>query len=352
LSGVTAISTTDVWVVGSPADASSGPVTAHWNGEAWTAVPVPAAPGPQVRHELSAVDATASGDVWAVGSARTGAGPTTPGTSAALALRFDGRAWAVVPTPAPRAGVTALNDVDLLSSAAGWAVGAATEDDGVERPLILRWQADRWTDVPAPRISAELTSVHATSDRDVWAVGSRLLDGGTRTGLVLHWDGVAWREAPVPVAAAGDSQRLAAVAASSATDVWAVGRGCPTNELRPCLPLALRLVDGAWRPVPTSGDGTEFVDLLPFAADDLWAVGYATVLAQGETDHAEHWDGQRFTTEERLPVPGPATGNGELSSALSAAAAVPGTDELWAVGWVSHPSGAVAQAIRRGPVKP
>ena len=54
------------------------------------------------------------------------------------------------------------------------------------------------------------------SAADTWAVGST----GTGT-LILHWDGSHWTRVPSP--APGGSAELFAVAASSASNIWAVG---------------------------------------------------------------------------------------------------------------------------------
>jgi hypothetical protein len=51
----------DLWAVGLDS-AGSGNAVTHWDGSAWTAVPVPAGGG------LQGVRGTAAGDVWAVGN--------------------------------------------------------------------------------------------------------------------------------------------------------------------------------------------------------------------------------------------------------------------------------------------
>jgi hypothetical protein len=51
----------------------------------------------------------------------------------------------------------------------------------------------------------------------MWAVG------GTGSGtLILHWDGAHWTRLPSPNIGASDG--LNAVAASSASNIWAVGQ--------------------------------------------------------------------------------------------------------------------------------
>ncbi len=69
--GLAAISTNDVWAVGTFTDENNGPAMGdelleHWNGAAWTVVQGPHA-GVQ-GYSLSAIAATSSNDVWTVGN--------------------------------------------------------------------------------------------------------------------------------------------------------------------------------------------------------------------------------------------------------------------------------------------
>ena len=56
---------------------------------------------------------------------------------------------------------------------------------------------------------------------DAWAVG-RSNNGTTGTSVILHWNGTAWALVPSPNP--GPETGLFAVAASSASNAWAVGR--------------------------------------------------------------------------------------------------------------------------------
>src|SRR5260370_3260816 len=69
LTGVASISANDVWAVG---DSSSGTLTEHWNGTAWSIVPSPTV----ANGKFLGVAAVSTNDVWAVAS--TGAGPPHP----------------------------------------------------------------------------------------------------------------------------------------------------------------------------------------------------------------------------------------------------------------------------------
>jgi len=66
--------------------------------------------------------------------------------------------------------------------------------------------------------------VAATSASDAWAVGTA---GSNRT-LIERWNGTAWKRVPSPSPDATD--RLSAVAATSARNAWAVGDTSKINH--------------------------------------------------------------------------------------------------------------------------
>src|SRR5438094_6366432 len=89
LGSMAALSTDDVWAVGShepPGGGPAQPMAMHWDGGTWQLAPVPS-PGAGGSRLLS-VAGTASDDVWAVGT-------TTGATQKALILHWNGAAWRV-----------------------------------------------------------------------------------------------------------------------------------------------------------------------------------------------------------------------------------------------------------------
>jgi hypothetical protein len=60
----------------------------------------------------------------------------------------------------------------------------------------------------------------AVSPTNIWAVGA-FSDGSGFQTLILHWNGSKWVHVPSP--SPGSSNDLNGVAASSATNAWAVG---------------------------------------------------------------------------------------------------------------------------------
>jgi hypothetical protein len=266
LLGVHAISAADIWAVGSYSDGSrAGMLTLHWNGSAWKQVPSPA---PVSFPELNAVGAASATDVWAVGDYNTPAGART------LIMRWNGRAWRRVASPAP--GMTSVvTGIAAVSASNAWAVGNFTGTGG-EQTLILHWNGRTWQRQPSPSpgLANALFAVGATSASNAWAVGSAH-NGTTDKTLILHWNGRHWARVPSP-SAGGPTvfNELLGVAALSAGTAWAVG---DYNTPDGVFTLVLTWNGKTWQrqPSPTPG-GKSDAQLLSVAASsptNVWAVG-------------------------------------------------------------------------------
>lgn len=92
LAGIAAVSTNDVWAVGSMGRAAAIPLVEHWNGARWQSIPGPALPKAtgQPSYALTAVTAISTNDVWAVGAGGTGA------SQQPLIAHWDGARWRLV----------------------------------------------------------------------------------------------------------------------------------------------------------------------------------------------------------------------------------------------------------------
>jgi hypothetical protein len=165
LSGVSAVSATDVWAVGAR---NGHTFTAHWNGSSWQIVPSPDGARPSSR--LLAVAAIAPDDVWAVGS--------TDGASQSdvLVEHWDGSAWSVVAAPDGALPQSVLTDVAALSPGAVVAVGFTVDPLLVNhRTLTEYFNGTSWSVVPSPNPSPEYNvtaGVGGLAGGDVWAVGN------------------------------------------------------------------------------------------------------------------------------------------------------------------------------------
>jgi hypothetical protein len=326
LRDVAVISATEVWVVGwTGGGGENHTLAARWDGTGWTATPTPDSRDPSAMYVLNSVDAVTTDDVWAVGGIKNLANPSN---LSPLFLHYDGRIWTEKPAPDGVDGE--ISDVDLLTADEGWAVG--TQRD---RPLILRRTAAGWAPVPVPvfEVAVSLESVYATSSNDAWAVGSQK-HGTGRAALMLHWDGISWSEIALPTPPGYYYSSLVSVAATSASDVWAVGTRCPL--LGTCDPWVLHLAGATWRTEPTQSIFV-LTSLVAFAPNDVWIFGQTVDIYEAPPldvlDHIERWDGARFTGEIAPPIT-PMNHHPGSAQSLAAASGDRRTRSLWAVGWI------------------
>lgn len=335
LSAVVAVSATDVWAFGMY-DIKSA-VAEQWDGVSWRQVPMPVPQGTD-EVELEGAAARSATDVWVVG---TWAGPGTGGGYRTLVEHWDGTAWKVVPSPSPTPGPAQLSGVAALSSKNAWAVGWYKGPHALET-FVLHWNGTKWKRVRSPNPSDPgirpydpLAAVAALSARNVWAVGTYLHRKNHRHSyvtLVLHWNGKHWKRSPsANPGGVGHTNELVAVAADPAGHLWAAGgyrNGSGSEQ-----PLVERRRTRGWRNVPARAAAVAapqlaLESLAPLAANDVWAAG---TYLDDTRDFApvalvEHWDGHSWSI---VPTPHPVEPTG--FDALHGIAAVSSTD-VWAVG--------------------
>jgi hypothetical protein len=124
-------------------------------------------------------------------------------------------------------GNRSLFTVAPLSPSNAWAAGITTSLG--TQALIEHWNGKRWATSPTPAMTASgINALAAISATDVWAVGYAG-QGATSAGgvnyktLVEHWNGASWEVIPSPNPAGTKSNALVGLTAISPTDVWAVG---------------------------------------------------------------------------------------------------------------------------------
>ncbi len=144
LQDLAVIAPNDLWLVGKwyrflPSDAVVWPgVALHWNGSDFEVFEPPLV-SPTANQQLSAVAAVSSDDVWAVGSG---------GGDVSYIFHWDGSGWSHVPGPAPGTS-NALSDVVALAADDIWA-GGYYSDPGGSAPLLVHWDGSGWTQVATP----------------------------------------------------------------------------------------------------------------------------------------------------------------------------------------------------------
>jgi hypothetical protein len=328
LNDVVATSTTDAWAVGSVAGRRRQTFAMHWDGRAWSRVPTPNRSVPSADNELLGVAATSASNAWAVGSTYD------HGVTRTLILHWNGTRWTRVPSPNPGGnGYDSLEGVAATSASDAWAVGEY-DKGGIDRPLTLHWDGLSWSKVRSPTPSgsydyAFLDGVAATSASDVWAVG--FASGKPSRSIVLHWDGTAWTQVPSP--SPGAKPTLFGVAVAGPSDVWAVGYHFHKGTIAT---LVLHWNGRLWTKVSSPNPGGDFSynllsDVAAVSPTNVWAVGqfdYSAFSSRSGHQHTLilHWDGRSWS---RVPSP-----NQDASTAdnwFNGVAATSASD-VWAVG--------------------
>jgi erythromycin esterase-like protein len=253
----------------------------HWDGHAWTQVTSPSPGGTD--NELFGVRAVSGTDAWAVGY-----DITSGSTDQTLILHWDGNAWTQVASPSPGTAGTVLEAVAGTSSTDAWAVGSSFTAS-TEKTLTLHWSGHKWAQVASPNRGTddELFAVRGTSSTDTWAVGLSVIGGVDQT-LALHWNGSTWTRVTTPdPGGPGVSNDLVGVAGASADDVWAVGSTGPSGSAKAITrngTLILHWDGSGWTHVPSPGPeiSSDLFAVAASSASNIWAVGESS---DGRTDH-------------------------------------------------------------------
>ena len=288
IEGVSASASNDVWAVGSVGQPFTIPrqiEVQHWDGNAWSFIPAEQVTFDDV---LDGVVAIAANDAWAVGSTRSGGARR----DRALVEHWDGSQWLSVVIPDP-GGVDFLHEVAAVSSNDVWAVGSFQPADR-SMPLAMHWDGVQWSlaAVPAPNRDCSLSDVVAIATNDVWAVGSSFdfTIPSHSHGFIVHWDGIAWQVVPSPSTGSFDADGLATVTAISSTDAWALGNSVNQQQQT----LAEHWDGNRWRFIPAPASFL-MNDSAAVASNDVWAVG-----SNLSKSIIEHWDGRRWSV---IPSP-------------------------------------------------
>jgi len=299
----------------------------------WSAAQEPPNPGGLSHPDiLNGVAVLSSTNAWAVGSYSNGTADQT------LIVHWNGSMWKVVASP--NAGGPShenfLTGVAAISAHNIWAVGSHS-DGTADRTLIMHWNGSVWKIVASPNRGGSaseniLTGVAATSAGDVWAVGKFDNGLGFQT-LIEHWNGVSWAKSASPdPGGQANNNVLTGVTALSSTNAWAVGyyfkQGVAYRT------LTLHWAGSAWTTVPSPNASTpgddNFLNAVAASGSDLWAVGEVSDGFAGRT-LIEHRTGSQWAVQAS---PNPATGPADIDVLTGVTATSAGN--AWAVGTVSH----------------
>ncbi|HEX9539536.1 MAG TPA: hypothetical protein VGA04_15340 [Streptosporangiaceae bacterium] len=279
LGGAAVIAPGDMWAVGAIGTGPFQPLAEHFNGTGWSVVPTPALSG-----ALGRVAGAAGNDVWAVGDQAQGSSVNT------LIEHWDGTRWSVVPSPKLPKG-SQLGGVTAPATDNAWAVGLA---GGSPDALVEHWDGTRWSVVSSPAFTGvSIDAISADSSTDVWAMGS-LATGTTTENVSLHWDGTSWTQIPAAHLRFGG---VTAITALSPANVWAVGTGpgVPTGGFSAHPTAVIEHWNGtSWNVVPSPNPNPQgnnsLIAVAAVSASDIWAMGL-----QLQGPFTEHWDGTSWS---------------------------------------------------------
>ena len=253
------------------------------------------------------VAATSPGNAWAVG------GTNWFSPTQTLAEHWNGKTWTRVPTPTPD-GSAYFNAVAATSASNAWAVGLITPGGpgvpALTTPLIEHWNGKAWTvaKFPEPADGGQFNGVAATSASNVWAVGSTGANSiaAGQTTLIEHWNGKSWTRVPSPSPkGTGTGSVLAGVAATGPDNAWADGE---TPNSGPAKSLIEHWNGTRWAVLPSpnpTGD-TYLTGIAAASSTDAWAVGYTnpTTCSPNCGTAAFHWNGKKWAVTQSIDPPG------------------------------------------------
>jgi hypothetical protein len=310
-----------------PGDAASAPPVSVAVSGSWSVQKSPNAGGASNGNTLYSVSATSAASAWAVGYYGKGTATRT------LVERWNGAAWKLQnsPNPGGASNRNQLLGVAAISASDAWAVGWYGNGTA-GGTLVEHWNGTAWTvqNSPSPGGASKghlLDGVAATSATNAWAVGAYGTAGRT---LVEHWNGTAWavQNSPDPGGANGKNF-LYGVTATSATNAWAVGYYTNGTVDRT---LIEHWNGRAWTvqnsPSPGGANGNRLYSVSATSATSAWAVGY---YDKGTVDRMliEHWNGRAWTVQNS-PDPGGSAQDNDFHAVAATSAA-----SAWAVGYYS-----------------
>jgi hypothetical protein len=183
--GISAVSATDIWVVGTIAEATrvSQELIEHRNGTTWQLVPPPQDNSTYHNVTLNSVAAVAANDVWAAGSGfftSDGSGSSASG----LIEHWDGQKWSYIPISGPESRSNALVSIKAISPTNIWAVGGfVNPNTRLGGAYMQHWDGKQWGMVIWPVFYGQLTDnssvgladISGTPGGQIIAVGSSVV---------------------------------------------------------------------------------------------------------------------------------------------------------------------------------
>jgi hypothetical protein len=265
----------------------------QWNGSTWRVRRTPT-PGDE-QEGLSGISCPSAANCMAVGGFINGSD-----RQAALAERWNGRAWQVLATPDPGPNENVLTAVSCPAARQCMSVGYY-DAAGDPQALAEQWNGSTWTALPVPH-NGVLTGISCPAVSDCVAVGTYSQPGMYPQTLSMTWDGQTWtvQASPSP-GGAGRFTDFNAVACPSPARCIAVGDYLKPDDGQQ-LPLTALWNGTTWTTLTTPAPGGDYSSLTAVSCSrpsSCMAVGITTNASYGLSlpvhALAESWDGTRWT---------------------------------------------------------
>jgi hypothetical protein len=285
LLGVSELPDGHTWAVGYYTNANyvDQALVEYYDGSTWTVATNPS-PGAQI-NILTGVAAISDTDVWAVGEQLD-----ANGTWHTLTEHFDGNTWSVVNAADAGTSGNEFFAVKAVASNIVYAVGSQSGPSFPDKALVERWDGSKWNVLNSPADHTESLQAYGVTGND-----SALTIAGIRSADAAPFNSMTAAGAPNTLAlqnspnAAGENDLYAITTAadgSSYASGWSVD---PSTGVY--LSLIEHGVNGQWTidstPNPGSGsNGLPGITAIP--SGGLWAVGATSNKANNSTLIAFH----------------------------------------------------------------
>jgi len=220
-----------------------------------------------------------------------------------LVESWDGKSWAVVPSPGTGQGVASLDGVSCTSARSCIAVGSLSSSSnagGAVRVLVESWDGKRWSFSPGPSLApaaAALNGIACASAKSCTAVGN---DGSAT--LVELWNGATW--SVVHSSTPGTYGGFSGVSCASAKSCTAVGNfsygtGSGSSILQQALVESWH--SRSWSVVPLRSPSVAHLYGVSCTARSCQAVGDYANASGIARSLAASWNGATWSL---VPTPG------------------------------------------------
>lgn len=226
---------------------------------------------PYVDVNLTAIDMVSTAAGWAVGS------EFSPSPERVIFWQRGAELW----DPHEVRGAPPLFDIAVLSENEAWAVGAQSPPS--THGAVWHYSAGRWTAAGDLDVSA-LFAVEAVGPDDVWAAG--------QDGSLAHYGGSVWQEVPaVPL-----NVHLYDLHFRASNDGWAVGERLELEGPPRYTAVAFHYDGATWQEaiIPDTaweaGTDSRLLAVYSLSENDVWAAGDQGAIL--------HYDGVRWATAQ------------------------------------------------------